>query len=81
MPTHACLSLSVCLCVCLVSTITKNNGSIHLKLENNVDYKISRTSSTLGIVRSRSRARHDFEIFLHLPQCKLSSPISYIINF
>ena len=38
--------------------------------------KIARTSSTFGIVRSRSR--HDFEIFLHLPQYKLSSPISQL---
>ena len=28
-------------------------------------------SSTLGTVRSRSRSRLDFEIFLHLPQYKL----------
>ena len=30
-------------------------------------------SSTFGIVGSRSRSRLDFEIFPHLPQCKLSS--------
>ena len=35
--------------------------------------KIARTGSTLGIVRSRSRSWCDFEIFLHLPQYKLSS--------
>ena len=32
-------------------------------------------SSTLGIVRSRSRLWGDFEVFLHLPKYKLSSPI------
>ena len=41
--------------------------------------KIARTSSTLGIVRSRSRSRRDFEIFLHLPQYKLSRPISQLL--
>ena len=32
--------------------------------------EIARTSSTLDIVRSRSRSQRDFEIFLHLPQLK-----------
>ena len=40
--------------------------------------KISRMNLTLGIVRSRSRSRHDFEICLHLPQYKLSSQVEYI---
>ena len=40
--------------------------------------KISWMCSTLGIVRSRSRSGHDFEFFLHLPQYKLSSPISQL---
>ena len=40
--------------------------------------KIARMSSTLGIVQSRSRSRRDFEIFLHIPQYKLSSPISQL---
>ena len=35
------------------------NGSIHLKLEHIVG-SVARTSSTLGIVRSRSRSWHDF---------------------
>ena len=35
-------------------------------------------SSTLGIVRSRSRSQRDFEIFLHLPQYKLSTVIRYV---
>ena len=32
--------------------------------------KISRMSSTLGIVRSRSRSGHDFKLYPHLPQYK-----------
>ena len=32
----------------------------------------------MGIVRSRSRSRRDFEIILHLPQYKLSNPISQL---
>ena len=40
--------------------------------------KIARKSSTLGIVRSRSRSQCDFGIFLHLPQYKLSGPISQL---
>ena len=35
-------------------------------------------SSTLGIVRSRSRSWRDFENFLHLPQYKMSSHISQL---
>ena len=35
-------------------------------------------SSTLGIDRSRLGSRHDFENFLHLPQYKLSSPVSQL---
>ena len=69
--------LSVCVCVC-VHDNAKNNGSIDLKLEHIVVYEIARTSSTLGIVRSRSRSQRDFEIFLHLPQYKLSTPISQL---
>ena len=40
--------------------------------------KKARMSSTLGIVRSRSRSWRDFEGFLHIPQYKLSSPISQL---
>ena len=40
--------------------------------------KIARTSSTLGIVQSRSRSGCDFESFLHLQQYKLLSPISQL---
>ena len=37
---------------------------------------ISLMCSTWGIVRSSSKSKDDFEITFHLPQCKLSSPIS-----
>ena len=66
--------LSVCVSVC-VHDNSKNNGSIHLKREHIVVYE---NSLTLGIVRSRSRSWRDFEIFLHLPQYKLSGPISQL---
>ena len=68
-----CVCVSVCVSVYTIHDTSKNNGSIHLK--HIVIYENSSTSSTLGIVRSRSRSRHDFEIFLHLPQYKLSGPI------
>ena len=59
--------LSVCVSVSLsVYTITQK-VMVHLKLEHTVVYG---KSSTLGIVRSSSRSRCNFEIFLHLPQYK-----------
>ena len=59
-----CVSVlvSVCVCVC-VHDNSKNNGSIHLKLEHIVVYEIARMSLTLGIVRSRSVTHHKFKIF------------------
>ena len=55
-------SPSVCLCVC-VSVCnhdnSKNNGSIHLKLEHIVVY--GNSSDEFDIVRSRSRSQRDFE--------------------
>ena len=39
---------------------------------------MAQTNSTFGIVRSRSRSGWDFEFFLHLPQYKLSIPISQL---
>ena len=73
--------MPVCVCVCVCKhDYSKNNGSIHLKLEHivHVVYETARMSLTLDIVRSRSMARRDFEIFLHLQQYKLSSPISQL---
>ena len=81
--THVRLCVHLCVSVCVyvffcVCDNTKNNGSIHLKLEHIVAMNIARRSSTLGIVRSRSKSQRDFEIFLHLPQYKLSSPLSQL---
>ena len=80
-----CLSVCVSVCVCICVSVCvhdnskkKNNVSIHLKLEHIVVYEKGPMSSTLGIFRSRSRSWRDFEIFLHLPQYKLSSPISQL---
>ena len=36
-------------------------------------------SLIMGIVGSRSRLRWDFEIFLHLPQYKLSGPTTQLL--
>ena len=47
--THVCLSVcvSVCLCVCLHDN-SKNNGSIHLKLEHIVVYENSSDEFDIG---------------------------------
>ena len=46
------------LCVCVyVHDNSKNNGSIHLKLEYMVVSEKARTNVTLGIVQSRSRSQ------------------------
>ena len=71
--------MSVCVSVCVsVYMITqKNNGLIHFKIEHIIVYmNIAQMISTLGIVRSRSQRK--FEMFLHLPQYKLSSPKSQL---
>ena len=90
-PYYSCLSVcaavglcvSVCLSVCLavcasvcVHQNSKNNGSVHLKLEHIVVYE--KSSDEFDVVQSRPRSWRDFEIFLRLPQYKLSSPISQL---
>ena len=40
--------------------------------------KITGTSSIIGIVGPRSRSLWDFEVFLHLPQYKLSLPMAQL---
>ena len=49
-----------------------------MKLAYIVVYKNIPASLILGIAESRSRSRRDFEIFLYLPQYKLSGPISQL---
>ena len=70
------ICVSVCLCVC-VHDNSKNNGSINLKLEHTVVYENSSDEFNIGHCPITSSWR-DFEIFLHIPQYKLSSPISQL---
>ena len=75
--------ISVCVCVCLCLSVcvhdnSKNNGSIDLKLEHVVVYENSSDEFDIGHCPSKSRSQRDFEIFLHLPQYKLSRPISQL---
>ena len=71
------------MCVCFrVSAFlhdnSKSNQSMDMKFEYIFVYEISRTSSILGIAGPRSRSWRDFEMFLHLPQYKLSGPITLL---
>ena len=69
--------MSVRLSVCLsVHMVTKNNGSINLKLEHTVVYGNSSEDCDIGHCPINVKSPCDFEIFLNLPQYKLSSPIS-----
>ena len=81
---RVCVSVCVCVCVCVSVSVYRITQKIMVQSTLNLYIlyymKIARTSSTLGIVRSRSRSPCDFEIFLHLPQYKLSSPISQLWN-
>ena len=69
----------MCVCVC-VHDNSKNNGTIHLKLEHIVLYENSSDEFDIGHcpIKVKVIAKRDFEIFLHLPQYKLSSPISQL---
>ena len=64
----------MCLCV---HNNSKNNGLIDLKLEHVVVFENSSDEFDIGHC-PRSRSQRDFEIFLHLPKYKLSSPISQL---
>ena len=68
--------MSVRLSVCLCTWSLKNNGSINLKLEHTVVYGNSSEDFDIGHCPINVKSRCDFEIFLNLPQYKLSSPIS-----
>ena len=63
------LCVSVCMCLC-VHDNSISNQSRNIKLEYIVGYEISWTSLKMGMVGSRS--------FFHLPQYKLSGPITQI---
>ena len=66
-----CVFLCVCVCVC-VHDNSKNNGSIHLKLEHVIGYENNSDEFDIGHCPIK------VEIFLHLPQYKLSRPISQL---
>ena len=73
------MSSYVCLSVC-VHDNSKNNGSIHLKLENIVVCKrLGRVRHWALSDQGQGQSRcGDLEIFVYLPQYKLSSPISQL---
>ena len=80
---YSCLSVRLSVCVCMsvcVHDNSKYNGSIHLKLEHIVVYENSSDELDIGHcpIKVKVTAVKDFEIFLHLPQYKLSSPISQL---
>ena len=62
------------MCVC-VHDNSKINGFIHLKLEHIVLYENSSDEFDIGNCQIHSGT---LKIFLHLPQYKLSSPISQL---
>ena len=73
--------MCVCLCVCLFVCVhdnSKNNGSIYLKLEHIVVYGKSSDEFNIGHCLIKVRSWRDFQIFLHLPQYKLSGPKSQL---
>ena len=73
--------VSVCVCVCLsvcVHVNSNNNGSVDLKLKHIVVYENSSDEFDIGHCPIKVKVRRDFEIFLHLPQYKLSRPISQL---
>ena len=75
--------VSACLRVCVavflsVYMITKNNGSIHLKLEHIVVYENSSDEFDIGHCPIKVKVTTFSPFFLHLPQYKLSSPMSQL---
>ena len=65
-----CVSVCGCFYVCVcVQDNSKNNGSIHLKLEHITVYENSSDEFDIGLIKV---------IVLHLPQYKLSGPISQL---
>ena len=83
---YSCLSTATIeyscrLCVCLYACVhvnSKNYGSVALKLEHIVVYENSSDDFDIGHCPIKVKSRRDFEFFLHLPQYKLSRPISQL---
>ena len=78
-----CVSVVVFMLVCVsvcVHDNSNNNISIHLKLEHTgtVVYGNSSAEFDIGHCQIKVKVMRDFQIFLHLPQYRLSSPISYL---
>ena len=69
-----CVRLSVCLSVCLCVCVHDNSKLEHIL----VIYGNSSDEFDIGHCPIKVEPQHDFEIFLHLPQYKLSSPISQL---
>ena len=70
-----CLSgVCVCLSVC-VHDNSKNNGSIHLKLKHIVVYERVRHWALSDQGQGHGVT---LKIFIHLPQYKVSSPVSQL---
>ena len=65
---------------CIKSGGLRSQPILEATLEKKVGVfmELATAEGSGAIVRSRSRSRLDFEIFLHLPQYKLSSPRAYI---
>ena len=69
-----CVSVSVCVCVCVsvcVHDNSKNNGSIHMKHVHIIVYENRSEDFEIGHCLIKVKVT---EIFLHLPQYKLSCP-------
>ena len=75
---HACMSVHVC--VFVLHYNSTNNRCRKMKFDYIVVYEKPRNNSILCIVEWRSRSRWNFEIFLHLPQYKLSGPITQLVQ-
>ena len=73
-----CVSWCLCVCVSVYTITKKNDGSIHLKLEHTVVYENSSDEFDIGHCPIKVKVMAYFENFLHLPQYKLSSPISQL---
>ena len=70
--------MSVCVCLCVSVSVYGNSkyiGSTNLKFEHIVVYENNSDEFNIGQCRSNVKVIADYEIFLYIPQYKLSSPI------